>query len=109
MTKITIIILALQLALVANADHRPPVYNFLTDGTEIKIVDGKVYAMCSGKFSVATNGEYELADGSHIYVYKGKLRNKSKAKKWMEYVSPDQLDQKGDLIVKEEKTLDSRK
>lgn len=74
-------------------------YNFLTDGTEVKIVDGKVYAVCHGKFQLAAAGQYELADGSSISVQKdGRLGNLAKAKKWKEYVSESELDQQGEII-----------
>lgn len=74
-------------------------YNFLTDGTEVKIVDGKVYAVCHGKFQLAAAGQYELADGSSISVQKeGRLGNLAKAKKWKEYVSESELDQQVEII-----------
>ncbi len=65
------------------ADDKPrTMINFLPDGTEIKIENHIVYAMCNGKYVIAKDGTYELADGSELIVKKGHLFNKKKCKKW---------------------------
>lgn len=83
------------------ADQGRVYYNFLTDGTEIKVVNGMLYAMCNGAFVVARDGQYELADGSRVTVRKGKLRHARMTKKWEEYVTADELDSEGELITKQ--------
>ncbi len=64
--------------------------NFLPDGSEVKIVDNKVYVVCYGKFVPMPDGKYMLADGTTMVVTKGSVGNKYKARKWQTH--PDQVD-----------------
>ena len=66
--------------------------NFLPDGTEIKIENNKVYAVCDGKFILVEDGLYELADGSKITVKNGELANERKVRKWATYPDEKNID-----------------
>ena len=65
------------------------VINFLPDGTEIKIQDNIVYAVCDGKFMIVPDGYYMMADGSSIIVKNGILKQPKKTKKWEVYPEQD--------------------
>ncbi len=70
---------------ITNFCYAEVVINFLPDGTEVKIQDNIVYAVCNGKFKIISNGSYMLADGSTMTVKDGKLVSSYKSRKWQDY------------------------
>jgi hypothetical protein len=80
---ITILILSFSVGCSFADDISRVFVNFMPDGTEIKIQDNMVYAVCDGKFQIVSDGSYELADGSIIIVKKGELANFNRVRKWL--------------------------